>query len=129
MVKGALVERLTGVGRKLVELLDTASLDVTSALWLYRPESSDWVLLLAFPEAESLGPRAVYEKVQKVLASNRKVLEPLTLADVVVTGPSEPLLRLLRGAVQTGPGISEIRFTGNRIDNTLIEDALIYRLQ
>lgn len=128
MVKGALVDRLAGVGRKLVELLDEAKLNVTSALWLYRTESSDWILLLASPEVESLGPRAVYEKVQNVFASNRKALEPLTLADVVVTGPNEPLLQLLRGAIQTGPGISEIRFTGNRINNTLIEDALIYRL-
>ncbi len=129
MVKGALVDRLAGVGRKLVELLDEAKLNVTSALWLYRTEASDWILLLAFPEVESLGPRAFYEKIQRVFASNRKVLEPLTLQDIVVMGPSEPLLQLLRGALRTGSGISEIRFTGNRINNTLIEDALIYRLQ
>lgn len=129
MVKGALVDRLAAVGRKLVELLDTTGLEVKSALWLYRPESSDWMLLLACPETESLGPRVVYEKVQRVFMSHRKDLEPLTLGDVVVTGPSEPLVQLLRGVLQTGPGISEIRFTGNRIDNTFIEDALIFRLQ
>lgn len=129
MVKGALVDRLADVGRKLVELLDEANLNVTSALWLYRTEASDWILLLAFPEVERFGPRAFYEKIQRVFASNRKVLEPLTLQDIVVMGPSEPLLQLLKGALQTGPGLSEIRFTGNRINNTLIEDALIYRLQ
>lgn len=128
MVKGALVEQLTRVGRKLVELLDEAALDVRSALWLYRAESGDWVLLLAFPEAETRGPRVVYERIQKVFALKRSQLEPLSLEDIVVTVPSDPLVRLLRRAVRTGPGISEIRFTGNRIGNTLIEDALIYRL-
>lgn len=129
MVKGSLVERLFGVGRKLVELLDLTRIEITSALWLYRPESGDWVLLLASPEVESLGPRVVYEKVQRVFASNRKDLEPLSLQDVMVTGPNEPLLGLLRRALRTGPGITEVRFTGNRINNTLIEDAFIYRLQ
>lgn len=129
MVKGALVDRLASVGRKLVEFLDEAKVNVASALWLYRPESGDWVLLLAIPEVESLGPRAAYEAIHRVFTPKRAELEPLTFQDIVVVGPSEQLLKLLRRAIQTGPGISEIRFTGNRIDNMLIEDALIYRLR
>jgi hypothetical protein len=38
------------------------------------------------------------------------------------------IVTLLKKALKTDPGISRIRFTGNVINGTLIEDALIYRL-
>ncbi len=50
------------------------------------------------------------------------------LADVVVTDPDNSLLRPMNGAIGTGPGLSRIRFSQNVINGTLIEDALIYRL-
>ena len=129
MAKGPLVDKLTSGGRKLVELADAAHLDVRSALWLYRPESDDWVLVMALPEAGTLGPRKVYSRIQRVFALHRAELDPLKLEDVTVIAADDPLIQLFRIALRTGPGISEIRFSQNRINNTLIEDALIYRLQ
>ena len=129
MAKGPLVDRLANAGRRLVEFLDASHLDPQSALWLYRSESDDWVLVVAMPAVVSQGPRAVYESIQRVYASHRADLVPLKLDDVVVTDPDDSLLQLLRRAIRTERTISEIRFTQNRIDNTLIEDALIYRLQ
>ncbi|MDP2675712.1 MAG: hypothetical protein Q8Q00_12545 [Dehalococcoidia bacterium] len=129
MAKGPLVDRLASRGRKLVEFADAAKLNIRSALWLYRSEPDDWVLMIVVPEVSDRGPREVYKKVQRVFASHRGELNPLKLDDVVVAGPDDPLIQLLRTALQTGPGISEIRFSQNRINNTLIEDALIYRLQ
>lgn len=129
MAKGPLVDPLTRGGRTLVEFLDSARLDARSALWLYRPDSDDWVLMVALPEVDTKGPRAVYKRIQRLFASHREELRPLKLDDIVVTGPNDPLIRLLRRAISTGRQITEIRFSQNRIDNTLIEDALIYRLQ
>ena len=129
MAKGPLVERLTDAGRLLIELLDRTRLEIRSALWLYRSESEDWVLVVAVPDAVSKGPRAVYRKIERIFSLNRSALLPLKLADVVVMVPNDPLLTLLSRAIQTGPSISEIRFSQNRIGDTLIEDALIYRLQ
>ena len=129
MVKGVLVERVERAGRKLVELLDAEGWETKAALWLYRPEKDRWVLMLASPEVERSGPRPGYEKVHAVLRSHQDDLSPLTLEDIVVTGCNDPLVRELRTAVQTGPGITEIRFTENRAGNTFIEDALIYRMQ
>jgi hypothetical protein len=37
------------------------------------------------------------------------------------------LVRLLKAAVGTGPGISRIRFSKNVINGHFIDDALIYR--
>jgi len=55
--------------------------------------------------------------------------DPLRLDDVVVSDNDDPTLRLLRGAIKTGPTLDRIRFSRNRIGNAFIEDALIYRLQ
>ena len=67
-----------------------------------------------------------YTKVQGAL---RKIsTEHFGLDDVAVAKPNAPILRLLRLAVRTGPGITGIRFTKNVINGHLIEDAYIYRL-
>ena len=128
MAKGPLVDRLTEAGRRLIEFLDEAGLNTKSALWLYRPESEDWELVVALPEAQENGPRAAYGKIWDVFAAHRSELLPLKLDDIVVMSPSDRLIRLLGSAIQTGPSISEIRFTNNRVGDTLIEDALIYRV-
>jgi hypothetical protein len=46
-----------------------------------------------------------------------------------MVSPKHPLLQLLKGAIQTGPGINGIRFSRNMINGTYIDDAFIYRLQ
>jgi len=129
MVKGPLVERLANAGRRLIELLDAAHVRTRAALWLYRPESDDWKLVLGLPNVKGSGPRAAYRQIQRVFISNQNELLPLRFDDIMVKDPSDPLLKLLADAIQTGPAISEIRFTNNRVGDTLIEDALIYRLQ
>ena len=129
MVKGPLVDRLANAGRKLIELLDDAQVPTRAALWLYRPESDDWKLVLGLPSVKRSGPRAAYRQIQRVFTSNQSELSPLRFDDIMVRDPSDRLLKLLGGAIQTGPSISEIRFTNNRIGDTLIQDALIYRLQ
>jgi len=127
MAKSILVKELIIAGSELVKLLDAKRVDVKAALWFYRTETDNWRLLIVVPDAETRGPRAVYERLYEVFTQNRESLEPLTFEDIAVQGPNEPLPRLIRSALSTGPGIAEIRFTGNRIDNTYIEDALIYR--
>ena len=53
----------------------------------------------------------------------------VSLEDIVLAKPDAQIIRLLAQAIATGPGISNIRFTHNAINGTLIEDALIYRLR
>jgi hypothetical protein len=47
---------------------------------------------------------------------------------VSIAKKDDPLLKLLRIAIKTGPGISNIRFSRNTINGVIIEDAYIYRL-
>ncbi len=50
------------------------------------------------------------------------------LKDVSVIDSNDPLIALLRLAVVTGEGISNIRLKQNVINGVLIEEAYIYRL-
>ena len=57
-----------------------------------------------------------------------KINSEISLDDIAVSKPKNPLLKLLKIAIKTGPAISGIRFTNNVINGQLIKDAHIYRL-
>jgi hypothetical protein len=127
MVTNSLTPDLINDGVALVRELDSSVSPVNGALWLFSDQNF-WKLLLALSDRENAGPKAAYAKVQKAL-SKLPDDHRLSLDDVVITKPDAPLLKLLRTAVRTGPGISGIRLTGNVINGRLIQDAYIYRLQ
>jgi hypothetical protein len=123
----ALVEKGIPEGKRLIEALDKADFQVQAAIWFYFTDSGEWRLLIASPFVEKNGPMKAYNSVQGVL---EKLSPPpgISLKDISVVSPKHHLITLLRRAIGTGPGISGIRFTRNVINNTLIEDAYIYRI-
>jgi hypothetical protein len=100
---------------------------VQAAIWFYLTDSGEWRLLIASPFVEKDGPKKAYSFVQGVLAKSSPPLG-ISLKDISVVSPKHHLISLLRRAIRTGPEISDIRFTRNVINNTLIEDAYIYRM-
>jgi hypothetical protein len=126
MDKPTLVEADLNAGKKLLALLDKARLNVKAAFWLYVPEADEWRLFFALPVVARKGPKEAYEKVQAYL--EQLGTRELSLKNVSLVSPKDNMVRLLESAMKTGPGISGIRFTGNVIDNVLIEDAYIYRV-
>ncbi len=127
MGKAVLVEPDIADGKRLVQELDRAAITVTAAVWLFPPDASEWVLLIALRTFDAQGPRKSYATVGKVL----KRLQPpssLSLQDLSVVGPRNQWITLLGSAIKTGPGISGIRFSRNVINGILIPDAYIYRL-
>ncbi|MCK4731777.1 MAG: hypothetical protein KAT65_04885 [Methanophagales archaeon] len=128
MDKTALVEKDVEEGKRLIEALDNAGFQVRAVLWFYLAESDEWRFVVASPLVERKGPKEAYAFVQAVLA---QLLPPsgISLEEISVVSPEYDLIRLLKVAIQTGPGISGIRFTRNTINNTFIEDAYIYRMQ
>jgi len=123
-----LVEKDVEEGKRLIEALDNAGFQVRAVLWFYLAESDEWRFVVASPLVERKGPKEAYAFVQTVLA---QLLPPsgISLEEISVVSPEYDLIRLLKTAIQTGPGISGIRFTRNTINNTFIEDAYIYRMQ
>ncbi|MBZ5556854.1 MAG: hypothetical protein LAO77_06205 [Acidobacteriia bacterium] len=129
MVETQLTPELIQEGAALIEGLDRAGVSPDAALWFYFPDISAWKLVLAEVKVGPEGPREVYRSVQKTLQTLRNQVTHMSLDDVALAKPDAPFIRLLAQTIATGPGISGIRFTGNVINGTLIEDAYIYRLR
>lgn len=130
MVKDALVDLYVNKGREFLQLLDGAGIDVTGALWLKDGESESWTLLLAVPRLDSeKDPRNVYGDLLAVFRKHEEALSPLVADDFMAKSPKERPFRDLRLILRTPPkALTNTRFTGNRVNDYLIEDALIYRM-
>lgn len=126
MDKAPLVIELIEDGKKLVETLDAAKFDVRAAFWFYFSDANEWRLMIASPFVDSPGPMKAFEIIQKEMGKISPALG-IKLRNIVVISPQDRLIRLMKMAIGTGPGISGIRFTQNVINNVLIEDAFIYR--
>lgn len=126
MDKPTLVDNDCRAGEALLRALDQAGVKVKAAFWLYLPESNEWRLYLALPDVAQKGPKKAYERVQMHLEQLRS--EGLSLRNISLVTPDDELVKLLRSTIKTGPSIAGIRFTGNVINNVLIEDAYIYRV-
>jgi hypothetical protein len=129
MVDTQLSPELIAEGAVLVENLDKTGASPDAAFWFYFPDIGAWKLLLAEVKVGAEGPREVYKTIQKSLTALRNQVTHLSLENVALAKPDAPVVRLLRQAIATGPGISGVRFTRNVINGTLVEDAYIYRLK
>lgn len=128
MVAKPLTENMIRSGAALVAMLDKRGLAPDAALWFYFPDIGEWKLVLAEVKLSRQGPRVFYKLIQDVISKADPPLEEVPLDSVALAAPNAPIISLLSSAVQTGPGISGIRFTNNVVNGTVIEDAYIYRL-
>src|SRR5436309_3542351 len=110
VVKEVLTEQMISAGAELIGRLDEAGMVVSGALWFYEPDSNDWRLLIVSPEVRTKGLKAVYQEVQAVLRAVPGDQSLVALKDISVVDSSDPLISLLKVAIQTGNGISRIRF-------------------
>ena len=127
MDKTVLVERDMQEGKDLIEALDKTEFKVDASLWFYSSDSDEWRLLIASPFVEENGPRKSYGFIRSVLTQPSPP-SGISLKNVSVLSPKNQLIKLLKTAISTGPDMAGIRFTRNVINNTLIEDAYIYRI-
>ena len=128
LVKETLASETISLGKNLVLALDKAQFIVAAALWLYLPVTGIWRLMIASPQVRSEGPRKAYKKIQSVLSNLSSAPARISLQDIAVVDSNDSFISLLRNAVRTEDGISDIRFTKNTINGFFIEDAHIYRL-
>ena len=121
-----LTDNMIRVGRELIEYLDDKNLSINSAFWFYSSESNNWKLLLSSPKVRQNGPRYLYKLIQRALLTFPE--RHLSLSDISVLDDRNHMINNLKGAIHTGKGFSDIRFTHNFVNGVLIEDAYIYRL-
>jgi hypothetical protein len=129
MAKTALVDQDIVVGAKLVEALDAEGWTPSVALWFFFPEDELWRLIVSAPlrSMPEPGQLDLYRRLSEIVEA-QDFSQALSMDDLAVMPLDTPLFQLLGRAIQTGPGLSGIRFSHNVIDNLLIEDAYIYRI-
>jgi hypothetical protein len=113
-------------GRLLVEALDRLQFECNGALW-FQYATKDWHFLLVSSWVDTKGPKKCYELIQSAINEIEEV-HRIPLERISVLSPNDRLVRILKMAIRTGQGMSQIRFARNTINGVFIEDALIYRL-
>ena len=128
LVGDQLTEDMITTGEHVVRALDKLNVLVKGAFWLLLPEQRVWRLIVASPEVETLGPKAVYRKVDAALKRLPSDVQPISTRDITVLEDSNSLVQLMRAMIRTGPTISNVRMSRNIVNGQLVEDALIYRM-
>jgi hypothetical protein len=128
MAKEILVNEYIDEAINLIAELDNSGFIIDSALWYYFGEAEEWRLIIATPNVDKDGPLTTYSIINTVV-KDKNIFIHTPLRKLTVVSPHDPLIKLLKMAIRTGPSISRIRFQNNFINNTQIEDALIFRLQ
>ena len=127
MDKRTLVDMDIKGGQRMLEILDESNLKISSAFWFYVVDVEEWRLFFATSEVDSQGPKKVYSKVQKVINKYSNEIN-IPLEVVTLISPKNQLNVLLKMAINTGSGMSGVRFSGNVINGFLIKDSYLYRV-
>ena len=128
VVKEPLTEAMIRAGAELTRKMDERGWPVVASLWLYRSEANRWRLVLASPLVAADGRRKSYEIVQAALAATSAAEGTMSLSDVGVTKPTDPLIALLCAAARKETMAEGLRFTRTVINGRFIDDVYIYRV-
>ena len=128
VVKEQLTDSMIQAGVELTRKLDDIGSPISVALWLFDAEVNEWRLLFASPEVSTQGPRHVYKQIGLALQQLGEKAAAAPLSVIGLLDEHAELVKLLRIAIHTGPGIGNTRFSKNVINGHFIEDALIYRV-
>ena len=115
-------------GKELTQRLDNLGIDITAAFWFYVVDASEWRLVFASPKVDTDGQRAVYTDIQDALSKDPEKVPGLSMRNITVLRPNDPIIRVLLKVFPTQKTINGIRATRNRFNNVFIEDAYIYRM-
>ena len=125
-VKEALTEDMKNEGAALARALDEAGWPVVASFWYFESDYNRWKIILASPRVSSEGMKEAYGAVVNALKALNQ--SRAAVSHISVVKPDHPLVRDLASAIQTGWTISGIPFSRQRISDTIVEDAYLYRM-
>jgi hypothetical protein len=110
----------------LVKFLDLKGFPVRAALWLYQSDAERWRFVLAFREMRK-DYTTFYRDIAKAINMATNTEDLLDLSKVDIVDPASAFVTNLSKALRM-EGMGRVRFTNNRINGILLEDALIFRM-
>ncbi len=126
MVRDSLVGLDVEMGHRILGVLDAARFPVPVALWIRRGDEDKWRLLLATPLYDRLGPGRAYRKLVDTLWDTE---HDWVHSPVQLDSTRKPLIRALRQIFGKTASVSGMRFGGQMIGNTWVDDAYVYRIR
>ena len=131
MVKTSLVEPDLIAGKRLLIALhvppeNRSSFRIKAAFWHLDLETQEWRLGIATPLVDEEGPLSTYSRLQKALFSIQPV--DLSLQNINVLSPKDPLVKGFRRALRMAPGSADLKFTRSTVGGKYVEDAYVYRV-
>lgn len=112
-------------GRKLIEGLDTAKYNVTSAFWFYNDDLKLWRLVLVSNIVEQSGSNVAFNLLSHLTSKDIKT--EISLSDITILGTESPLNQIVSTLICTGDSISEVRLTDNTVNGVVLKDLYLYR--
>jgi hypothetical protein len=127
MDSDTLVEQQIDEGQKLIEKLLQHGFEVSAAFWLKASEDGKWRYYLVAPAVDVEGLVNAAKQLHPVVYSTPRPvwINPL---EINLIGPSHPLAKDVIAIHDrtAGPAVSPIRYVGNYLGDTSIEDAYLY---
>lgn len=128
MVTEILTKEMIESGAAFLRKLDENGVPPKGVFWLYFPEAEEWRLVIVDERLAELGPRHIYQEIQKLLDKFQEDLCELDSLQITVARPDTGIVPGLRAMFHTGPGISGIRVKNTPVQGGYIEGAHIYRM-
>src|SRR5437667_3457882 len=107
---------------------DAVDFGFVATFWLYAVEPNRWRLMLASPLVDREGPIKAYARIQATLVKRPDAVPGLSVRNITVLSPKDPLVKKLRTVIRVGKGKRGMRFSSARVRDTFVEDSYIYRL-
>ncbi len=127
MVKTALVGMDIEAGKRILNVLDEASLNIKVALWFYSPEEySDWRLILSSPRFNRILLTDVYGLIFRHLDA---AAIPFEEADsLMAMYMTDPFIKALRRHFAKTEGIEGMHLGGQLYGDRYIQEGYVYRI-
>ncbi|MGO8819509.1 MAG: hypothetical protein ACLQVG_33160 [Terriglobia bacterium] len=126
------VETLDGLdiefGRKLWQSLrNNTEFPIQGTFWLLEPEAGEWLLVIASPKVDALGPRDAYRELaaltENIPANSRQLLK------IKLISPRDPMYEALRSFFAQTASVEGARLGNTMVGGMLIGEAYLYEIR
>jgi hypothetical protein len=114
-------------GRRIIEGLERRGIPVDAAAWLQDDDSGIWRFVISSSRAENDDPRHLYREIRAILRTLPS--SGLELDDILVTGPTDNLVKDLARLIRTGSELVMLRLHDLELGGRLYRSSRIYRVQ
>jgi hypothetical protein len=126
------VETLDGLdiefGRNLWQRLrNSTEFPIQGIFWLMEPEAGEWLLVIASPKVDRLGPRDAYRELAALTgdipANSRQLLK------IKLISPKDPMYEAMGSVFAQTASVEGARLGNTMVGGIFIDEAYLYEIR